>query len=99
MVAKLNAHRMTLTLPVLDSALRVMFLVVGSEKADILRAVLTEKADPPYPTQLVQPRDRGVKLFLVDEAAAALLDPAILQKPVPSVKPARGARGKPGRIA
>jgi 6-phosphogluconolactonase len=99
MIAKLGAHRMTLTLPVLDSALRVIFLVVGSEKAEILRAVLEEKADPPYPTQLVQPRDDGLKLFLVDQAAAALLDPAILQKPVPQEKPAGSTPGKPRRRA
>ena len=30
MVAKLNTRRMTLTLPVLDAAMRVVFLVVGS---------------------------------------------------------------------
>jgi 6-phosphogluconolactonase len=99
MVAKLNARRMTLTLPVLDSASRVVFLIVGSEKAEILHAVLTEKADPPYPTQLVQPRDNGLKLFLVDQAAAALLDPANLHKPAPHGKPAGGARGKPGKGA
>jgi 6-phosphogluconolactonase len=97
MVAKFGARRMTLTLPVLDSALRVIFLVVGSEKAEILRAVLEEKADPPYPTQLIQPRDNGLKLFLVDQAAAALLDPAILEKPVPQGKPAGSTPGKPGR--
>jgi 6-phosphogluconolactonase len=99
MVAKLGARRMTLTLPVLDSALRVIFLVVGSEKAEILRAVLQDKADPPYPTQLVQPRDGGLKLFLVDQAAAALLDPAILPKPVSHEKPAGSTPGKPGRPA
>ena len=90
MVAKLNARRMTLTLPVLDAALRVVFLVVGAEKAETLRAVLEGKAEPPYPAQLVQPRDNGLKLFLVDQAAGALLEAATPQ-------PAGTTRGKPGR--
>jgi len=97
MVVKLNARRMTLTLPVLDAALRVVFLVVGPEKADILRAVLLEKADPPYPTQLVQPRGNGQKIFLVDEAAAAKLEPSDSRKGVPQGKPAATMRGKPGK--
>jgi 6-phosphogluconolactonase len=97
MVAKLNARRMSLTLPVLDAALRVVFLVVGSEKAEILRAVLEGKADPPYPAQLVQPRDNGSKLFLVDQAAAALLTPDMQQQPVPPQVKSKGAnRGKSG---
>jgi 6-phosphogluconolactonase len=97
MVAKLNARRMTLTLPVLDAALRVAFLVVGAEKAEILRAVLDERADPPYPAQQVQPRDNGLKLFLVDEAAAALLEPVTPQPAGSSrAKPAGTGRGKPG---
>jgi len=75
MVTKLNMRRMTLTLPVLDAAMRVVFLVVGPEKAEILREVLQGKADPPYPAQLVQPRHHGIKTFLVDRAAAALLTP------------------------
>jgi len=75
MVTKLNMRRMTLTLPVLDAAMRVVFLVVGPEKAEILREVLQGKADPPYPAQLVQPRHHGIKIFLVDRAAAALLAP------------------------
>ena len=98
MVAKLNARRMTLTLPVLDASLRVVFLVVGTEKAEALRAVLDGKADPPYPAQQVQPRDNGLKLFLVDEAAAALL-PSRAPQTAGSLrgKPAGTMRAKPGR--
>ena len=73
MVTKFNARRMTLTLPVLDAAHHVVFLIVGAEKALTLHAVLQTKPDPPFPAQLVQPRDNGTKLFLIDEAAAALL--------------------------
>ncbi|HEY2646216.1 MAG TPA: 6-phosphogluconolactonase, partial [Candidatus Acidoferrales bacterium] len=96
-VTKLNMRRMTLTLPVLDAALRVVFLVVGAEKADILRAVLDGKADPPYPAQLVQPRDRGVKIFLVDKAAAAKLAPAATEKVAPPQKSAGVSRTRQGK--
>jgi 6-phosphogluconolactonase len=95
-VTKANLRRMTLTMPVLDAAARVVFLVVGPEKAEILRAVLEGKAEPPYPAQLVQPRDRGQKLFLVDKAAAALLVPeAASEKSAPSAKPAGTGRARP----
>jgi 6-phosphogluconolactonase len=97
LVTKMNMRRMTLTLPVLDAALRVIFLVVSPEKAEILHAVLEEKADPPYPAQLVQPRDRGIKLFLVDKAAAALLTPAESAKIATQGKHAGTTRGKSGR--
>jgi 6-phosphogluconolactonase len=96
-VTKMNMRRMTLTFPVLDAALRVIFLVVGLEKAEILHAVLQEKSDPPYPAQLVQPRDLGLKLFLVDKAAAALLTPAASDLAAPQAKPAGTTRGGPGR--
>ena len=97
MVAKLNARRMTLTLPVLDAALRVVFLVTGSKKAETLRAVLDRKTEPPYPAQLVQPRDNGLKLFLVDQTAGALLEAAPQSAVSPRGKPAGTTRGKPGR--
>jgi 6-phosphogluconolactonase len=97
LVTKLNMRRMTLTLPVLDAASRVIFLVVGPEKAQILHAVLEEKADPPYPAQLVQPRNRGQKLFLVDKAAAAMLTPVGSDTAAPHGKPAGTTRGRPGR--
>ncbi len=97
MVAKLNMQRMTLTLPVLDAAAHVVFLVVGPDKAEILREVLEGKADPPYPAQLVQPRNKGIKLFLVDEAAAAKLKPVPAAKASPQAKPASATRGKQGK--
>jgi len=97
MMAKLNARRMTLTLPVLDAALRVVFLVVGAEKAEILHAVLVDKPDPPFPAQMVQPRD-GSKLFLVDQAAAALLEPGTPQTAgSPHGKAPGKSRPNPGR--
>jgi 6-phosphogluconolactonase len=72
MVPKLGARRMTLTLPVLEAAQRVVFLVAGAEKASVLREVLCNHPDPPLPAQMVKPRE-GERLFLVDEAAAAQL--------------------------
>jgi 6-phosphogluconolactonase len=96
-VSKLNMRRMTLTLPVLDASMRVVFLVVGSEKAQMLWAVLEEKHDPPYPAQLVQPRQRGSKIFLVDEAAASLLTTSVTGTPAPEIKPATTSCGKTGR--
>lgn len=62
--------RLTLTLPVLNAAARVIFLVAGAEKAKAVRAVLTEKA--PLPATMVQPGD-GDLMWLVDRAAASLL--------------------------
>jgi 6-phosphogluconolactonase len=97
MVAKLNARRMTLTLPVLNAAYRVLFLVVGAEKAETLRVVLEGKADPPLPAQMVQPRE-GLRMFLVDEAAAALLAPPVQDRPtLPKPKPAGTSRGRLGK--
>jgi 6-phosphogluconolactonase len=71
MVGKLG-RRMTLTLPVLEAARRILFLVTGPEKAATLREVLCGHPDPPLPAQMVKPRN-GERIFLVDQAAAALL--------------------------
>jgi 6-phosphogluconolactonase len=84
MVPKSGARRMTLTLPVLEAAGRVVFLVAGAEKAPILREVLCGHPDPPLPAQMVKPR-QGERLFFVDEAAAAKL-PASQSHPVPKGK-------------
>jgi 6-phosphogluconolactonase len=72
-VEKLNAHRLTLTFPVLNAAHEVMFLVAGAEKAEALRDVLEGPPCPErLPAQRVHPVD-GRLSWYVDEAAARLL--------------------------
>lgn len=69
-VAKLDMYRITLTLPVLNAAKRVIFLASGAGKADMLRQVL--KTTPPsrYPAQLVAP-ESGTLAWYLDKGAAA----------------------------
>lgn len=68
-VPSLGARRITLTLPALSAAARVVFLVSGAEKADALRRVLAGAAE--LPAARVRPRE-GAALFLADRAAAAI---------------------------
>ena len=72
-VEKMKTYRITLTLPVLDAAGCVIFLVSGTDKAAALHAVLEE--DVPgeqYPAKLIRPR-QGKLIWLVDRAAASTL--------------------------
>ena len=70
-VAKLHTDRITLTLPVLNNAREIVFLVTGQEKAATLAAVLQGERQPDeLPSQLIQPVD-GSLTWLVDTAAAA----------------------------
>jgi 6-phosphogluconolactonase len=71
LVEKLQAHRMTLTLEVLNAAREVIFLVTGADKAEPLRAVI-KGAVPPLPAQLITV-PHGHRLYLVDESTASLL--------------------------
>jgi 6-phosphogluconolactonase len=70
-VERLNSDRITFTFPLLNAAAEVLFVVGGTDKADMLRHVL--RGDPSgqrYPAQGVRPIS-GRLLWLVDEAAAA----------------------------
>jgi len=77
-VGKFFTERITMTAPVLNNAARVMFLVQGEDKAPALKAVLEGPYEPEQlPAQLIQPHN-GTVLWLVDRAAARLLDSAKL---------------------
>jgi 6-phosphogluconolactonase len=72
-VEHLRAYRLTLTLPVLNEARAILFLVGGRDKAEIVRAVLdSDSANDQLPARRVRPRD-GRTTWLIDRAAAALL--------------------------
>jgi 6-phosphogluconolactonase len=71
-VPRLGTTRITLTVPVINAALAVYFLVEGEDKAEALREVLEGDADPrAYPAKLVQPP--GGQEWMVDQSAASLL--------------------------
>ena len=71
--AKPPPRRLTLTLPVLNAARQVIFLVSGKDKAPAVREVLKGNAPgAQYPAKLVRPgADR--LLWLLDQEAAVLL--------------------------
>jgi 6-phosphogluconolactonase len=75
-VEKLGSSRITFTLPLLNAARRVAFLVSGTDKAAALHEVLEGNAPAEkYPSRLVQPSEGKVTWF-VDRAAASELSAA-----------------------
>jgi 6-phosphogluconolactonase len=71
-VLKLETTRLTLTVPVINAARAVNFLVAGEGKADALKEILEGEADPrEYPAKLIRPE--GGPVWMVDRAAAKFL--------------------------
>ncbi len=65
--------RLTLTIPVINHAANVVFLVAGTGKADRLKQVLQGAHTPiELPSQMIKPTD-GNLIWAVDQAAASLL--------------------------
>ncbi|MBC8181256.1 6-phosphogluconolactonase [candidate division KSB1 bacterium] len=66
-------ERITFTLPLINNAKRVSFLVSGEGKANILKKILkSEKGSKKYPAALVQP-ENGILEWYIDEASGKYL--------------------------
>lgn len=71
---KLDAYRLTLTVPLINRSAEVLFLISGESKASVLRDVLEGEYQPQrFPSQLIRPVN-GRLLFIVDRMAAGELE-------------------------
>lgn len=69
-------RRITLTMPVIQNARRILVLAAGRSKADILRCIFTSEAQPlQHPIHGLWPVLHKVT-WIMDEAAASLLEAA-----------------------
>lgn len=72
-VEQLETTRLTLTLPAINTARNIIFLIAGAGKAETLKEVLEGDFQPRrFPSQSVKPTN-GNLLWLVDAPAAKLL--------------------------
>ncbi len=69
-VEKLNTHRITMTLPLLNNGASIVFLVSGADKAEIVKEVL--EGENKYPAQAVKPTN-GELIWMLDKDAASSL--------------------------
>jgi 6-phosphogluconolactonase len=65
--------RITLTLPVINHAAMIFFLISGQEKAGVVAEVLENKKKSNYPAKMIEPYQGSVNWFL-DKAAASELE-------------------------
>ena len=66
-----HVERLTLTLPILNQARCIVYLISGSKKAVVVRSLLTD-ASVQLPPQRIAPK-RGEIIWLLDTEAAVLL--------------------------
>ena len=72
-VEKLNAHRLSLTFPVLNESAQIYFLVAGKNKATTVKELLgTHPTIAQFPAQRIQPVDGALTWFITRDAAAEL---------------------------
>jgi 6-phosphogluconolactonase len=64
--------RVTLTLPVLDAAREVLFLIAGADKADAVARAFGDAPGPDAPASLVRPADGALTVLLDGGAGAGL---------------------------
>jgi 6-phosphogluconolactonase len=69
-VEKLNVHRLTLTLPVLNHGAAVLFLITGAGKAAVVKEILRDGSDPArFPAAQIQPAHGRLTWLMTQDAA------------------------------
>ena len=68
-----DVERVTMTLPMLSAADKVVFLVIGESKAEAVRKSFADEPSPETPASLLRSQN-GETIALLDRAAAAELD-------------------------
>ena len=72
-VERLRAHRLTLTLPVINAAAQVTFLIAGESKRAIVNEILRSDADSfKYPAARVSPSDGQLTWLITADAMGNL---------------------------
>ncbi len=67
-------HRVSMTVPLINLAHQILFLVAGPKKAGMVNTILNGPFQPAlYPAQLINPLDGGL-FWMVDQSAASQLD-------------------------
>ena len=69
-VAKLNSYRLSLSLPVLNNAANVWFLVTGASKADTVKQIFSGTSD--LPAARVQPVDGKLTWWVTRDTAPGI---------------------------
>jgi 6-phosphogluconolactonase len=76
-IAPEEPFRITLTIPVVNSAVVKAFLITGKRKEDIVQQVLNGKYLPErYPAQLIHTAGNTVHWFIDESAAGKIIKPA-----------------------
>jgi len=73
-VEKLKAHRLTLTLPVINAAAQVTFLVSGASKADVVRRILRGSETAELPAAKVRSANGSLAWLITKDALADSID-------------------------
>lgn len=73
-IDEVNMDRISFTVPLINHAKKILFLISGAEKAETLKIVLGNKKQPQlYPAQLIKASKKNELIWFVDSKAASTL--------------------------
>jgi 6-phosphogluconolactonase len=78
-VDSIDSNRITFTLPVINNAKNVIFLIAGEDKREIVEKIFIKQEENRFPALKVKPQN-GTLFYLMDRAAAGELKEQINQK-------------------